>query len=223
MRSDVTEGCSSLKSEPLDSPKRRQILDGARAVFLAQGFDAASMEEIARTAGVSKGTLYVYFDSKEALFTAVVMENCAATIARFGSYAPAGTTLEERLASVGVNALRLVLVDDTVGLMRVAIAGARRFPDLASSVHLVARERAAEAVSHLLGGMTQSGELGRLPAFAPERITSTTRFFLDLVLLPMMMRALFGETLNALCAEIEPHVAKSVACFLAACRHCALS
>ena len=47
-----------------DSAKCRQIMDGAREVFLAQGFDAASMGEIARKAGVSKGTLYVYFDSK---------------------------------------------------------------------------------------------------------------------------------------------------------------
>ena len=42
----------------------------------AQGFDAASMGEIAREAGVSKGTLYVYFDSKEELFEAIVEEQC---------------------------------------------------------------------------------------------------------------------------------------------------
>src|SRR3954468_21580601 len=44
-----------------DSSKRRQILDGARKVFMDLGFDGASMGEIARAAGVSKGTLYVYF------------------------------------------------------------------------------------------------------------------------------------------------------------------
>src|SRR5438552_1112327 len=54
-----------------EGAKRRQIMEGARAVFLDQGFDAASMGEIARRAGVSKGTLYVYFDSKEALFEAI--------------------------------------------------------------------------------------------------------------------------------------------------------
>ena len=58
-------------AEPVDSAKRRQIIDGARQVFLAQGFDGASMGEIARTAGVSKGTLYVYFASKEDLFQVV--------------------------------------------------------------------------------------------------------------------------------------------------------
>src|SRR6185437_2604019 len=57
-----------------DSSKRRQILDGARKVFMDLGFDGASMNEIARLAGVSKGTLYVYFADKNRLFEAIVEE-----------------------------------------------------------------------------------------------------------------------------------------------------
>lgn len=57
-----------------DSSKRRQILDGARKVFMELGFDGASMGEIARSAGVSKGTLYVYFADKNRLFEAIVEE-----------------------------------------------------------------------------------------------------------------------------------------------------
>ena len=57
-----------------DSSKRRQILDGARKVFMDLGFDGASMGEIARSAGVSKGTLYVYFADKNRLFEAIVEE-----------------------------------------------------------------------------------------------------------------------------------------------------
>jgi AcrR family transcriptional regulator len=61
-----------------DSSKRRQILDGARKVFMDLGFDGASMGEIARAAGVSKGTLYVYFADKNRLFEAIVeMETLA--------------------------------------------------------------------------------------------------------------------------------------------------
>src|SRR5689334_22324053 len=55
-----------------DSSKRRQILDGARKVFMDLGFDGASMGEIARAAAVSKGTLYVYFADKCALFEAIL-------------------------------------------------------------------------------------------------------------------------------------------------------
>lgn len=54
--------------------KRRQILVGARKVFMEFGFDGASMGEIARAAGVSKGTLYVYFADKSSLFEAIVEE-----------------------------------------------------------------------------------------------------------------------------------------------------
>jgi AcrR family transcriptional regulator len=57
-----------------DSSKRRQILEGARKVFMDLGFDGGSMGEIARAAGVSKGTLYVYFADKSRLFEAIVEE-----------------------------------------------------------------------------------------------------------------------------------------------------
>ena len=61
-----------------DNSKRRQILDGARKVFMDLGFDGASMGEIARSAGVSKGTLYDYFDDKNRLFEAIVEEEALA-------------------------------------------------------------------------------------------------------------------------------------------------
>src|SRR5690349_14271324 len=65
---------SSCAEDGMEKAKRRQILEGARQVFLARGFDGASMGEIAKVAGVSKGTLYVYFDSKESLFEALTIE-----------------------------------------------------------------------------------------------------------------------------------------------------
>ena len=83
----------------------------------------------------------------------------------------------------------------------------------------MAHERGAEAVGRLLAEAAQSDELGTLPAFAPPSLTTTTRLFLDLVLLPLLLRALFGEKLKQLSTEIGPHVARSVAFFLAACRH----
>src|SRR6201985_1209529 len=71
----VAENASSLRLVgETDSAKRRQIIDGAREVFMDLGFDGASMGEIARAAGVSKGTLYVYFADKSGLFEAIVEE-----------------------------------------------------------------------------------------------------------------------------------------------------
>lgn len=55
-----------------DPVKRGQILDGAHRVFMKVGYDAASMNDVTREAGVSKGTIYVYFQSKEELFAALI-------------------------------------------------------------------------------------------------------------------------------------------------------
>ena len=197
-----------------------RILDAAREVFLERGLAGASMDEIAGLARAGKPTIYARFPTKEALFAAVVMRSVADNIARIEeTYVPTGGTIEERLGSVGETVLRWVLVGDTIGLMRLAVAEARRFPDLASSVLRMARERGKEAVAPLLGEVAQSDAFGMLSAFAPERLATTTAFFQDLVLVPMILRALFGERLEALCTEIGPHVARAVAFFLAACRH----
>ena len=103
--------------------------------------------------------------------------------------------------------------------MRLAIAEAQRFPDLASTVSRTARQLTTEVAAGLLREMTQSTELATLPAFAPERLATTARFFLDLVVVPMLMRGLFEEKVGTLEPEIDPHVAQTVPFFLAACRH----
>jgi len=196
-----------------------RILGAARKVFLERGFEGASIEEIAAAARSGKPTIYARFPGKEALFTAVVMESVAANVARIQANTPTGATIEERLENLGAAILQWILVGDVVGLMRVAIAEARRFPGLASSVYGMGREHAAEGLARLLAETARSDELGTLPAFAPERLTTTTRFFQDVVFFPLVLRALFGEKLEQLCPEIKPHVTRSVAFFLAACRH----
>jgi AcrR family transcriptional regulator len=196
-----------------------RILDGARRVFLERGFADASMEEIASRAGTAKPTLYTRFPGKEALYSAVVMRSVAAAIARLEGHIPTGESINERFASVGAAVLHWALNGDTVDLMRAGVAEARRFPDLASNIHLTARDRGREIVARFLAEVAQSDALGALPAFAPERLAATAQFFMDLILLPMMMRALFGEKLKSLRAEIGLHVARRVPLFLAACRH----
>jgi hypothetical protein len=115
--------------------------------------------------------------------------------------------------------LTRVLTPETVGLIRVAVAEARRFPDLATSVSCMGRQRPTEAVARVFGELAASDPIGASPAFAQEQLPETARRFLDLVVLPMLVRALFGEDLAALRTEIEPHAARAVAFFLAACGH----
>jgi hypothetical protein len=70
----------------------------------------------------------------------------------------------------------------------------------------------------LLGEAAESGEVGTFPAFSPDRLAMTARYFIDLIVLPQLMRALSGEHLKTLHAEIGSHVSQRVAFFLGACR-----
>jgi AcrR family transcriptional regulator len=195
-----------------------RILDAAKKVFLERGFEGASIDEIADVARAGKPTIYARFPGKEALFAAVLARHVREVTSSYESIAPTGATIEERLASIAAGILRKILTAETVGLARATVAEARRFPDLASSVHRMGRERGTDAVVQLLSELAQSDEMPALPAFAVDRRAATARYFMELIVLPVMMRALFGEELTALRAEIGPHVARTAAFFLAACR-----
>jgi AcrR family transcriptional regulator len=115
---------------PEDSAKRRQIMDGARAVFLAQGFDAASMGEIARAAGVSKGTLYVYFENKEQLFEATVHEQCQTQAEGLFDLDPNDGDVEAVLTRLGVGLVNFLCQPGKASPLRTVIAIADRMPEI---------------------------------------------------------------------------------------------
>ncbi len=117
-------------SGPEDSAKRRQIMDGARAVFLSQGFDAASMGEIARAAGVSKGTLYVYFDSKEELFQAIAQQQCMAQAEGLFDLGAEGDDVEAVLTRLGIGFASFLCQPDKASPLRTVIAIADRMPEI---------------------------------------------------------------------------------------------
>jgi AcrR family transcriptional regulator len=196
----------------------QRILDAARKIFLRRGFEGASVEEIAVAARAGKPTIYARFGDKRALFTAVATRDVLCRIAQLNSEPPRAGTSEQRLTRAGIDIVHWILEDERMALMRLAVAEVQRFPDLASTVSRSARQLSTEVAARLLGEMAQSGELATLPAFAPERLAVTARFFLDLVVVPMLLRGLFEQKVETLEAEIGPHVAHSVAFFLAGCR-----
>jgi len=116
--------------EESESAKRRQIVDGARAVFLNRGFDAASMGEIAREASVSKGTLYVYFDSKEDLFQAIVEEERGAQAEQVFAFDSEDHDIEAVLTRLGRNFIGFLCEPHCVSSLRTVIAIAERMPEL---------------------------------------------------------------------------------------------
>src|SRR5579872_7099552 len=113
-----------------ESAKRRQIIDGARAVFLAQGFDAASMNDIARAAGVSKGTLYVYFKHKEELFEAIVEEECGTQAEGIFELDAGNHDVESVLTQLGVGFVTFLCRPEKAAAIRTVIAIADRMPEL---------------------------------------------------------------------------------------------
>jgi len=112
------------------SAKRHQIVDGARAVFLSQGFDAASMNDIARAAGVSKGTLYVYFRHKEQLFEAIVDQECEGQAEGIFDLDPNDHDVEAVLTRLGLAYVRFLCRPEKASAIRTVIAIAERMPEL---------------------------------------------------------------------------------------------
>jgi len=126
---------ATSSSEAAESAKRRQILDGARAVFLALGFDAASMGEIARVARVSKGTLYVYFDSKERLFQEIVQEQCRSHAEQVFALDSGDHDVEAVLTRLGRGFVRFLCRPNGVSPLRTVISIADRMPEIGKTFY----------------------------------------------------------------------------------------
>src|SRR5262245_61388412 len=149
-----------------------RILDAARKIFVERGFEGASIDELAEAARAGKPTIYARFGDKRALFTAVVTRDVVSRITQFKGEVPTGATIEERLARLATATVHWTLDPERLGLMRLAVAEVRRFPDLASTVIRTAREHSTEVAARYLGEMTQSGS-------APKRYVVVRAAFLS--------------------------------------------
>jgi AcrR family transcriptional regulator len=194
---------------------KERILDAAQQVFLKRGYQSASLDEIAETAPASKPTIYAHFPGKEALFEAVVAR-VVEGLTNFEGFEPKGRTVQDKLAGLGTEIVER-FIDETIGITRATIAEAERFPALSRHVHEHGRDRAAAAVSQVLTGATQPVSRGSKGPFGPKRSVSTAQIFMDLILLPMIMRALMGEGAKELRSELPAFVRERVSFFLAAC------
>ena len=97
---------------------------------MSQGFDAASMGEIARKAGVSKGTLYVYFDSKERLFEAIVEDARAGQAEQVFALDSSDRDVAAVLMRLGAAYVRFLCQPAAISPLRTVIAIADRMPEL---------------------------------------------------------------------------------------------
>jgi AcrR family transcriptional regulator len=178
-----------LKRSRRPEARPEEILDAALAVFVEKGFSASRMEDVARAASLSKGAVYLYFDSKEALFEALVR--------RFA----------ERVLKDAMSLLDAVAVDDPAGAIRAAyqylfalhadpgvsaaprlvMAEAQRFPAIAQ---LYRREVIAVAEQAVAGLLTRAAERGDLRAVRPE---AAFRVVLGPMIAHVLLSHVFGD------------------------------
>ncbi|MDS9469508.1 TetR/AcrR family transcriptional regulator [Paracoccus sp. MBLB3053] len=190
-----------------DSPKRQQILDGARRMFLQKGFEGASMQDVARAAEVSKGTLYVYFDSKEAMFQALVLEECDRMQEAMRRIATGTGSVEQELHAIGRQMLLTLLQPEVLAAMRMMIGAAEKFPDLARQIYASGPARSIRTLSEYLELRCLRGDL-RI-----DDCHAASAEFLDLVVAGLQRRALLMMPLLS-DEDIELHVASRVSRFL---------
>ena len=192
-----------------DGAKRRQILDGAAAVFLEKGFDAASMGEIARAAGVSKGTLYVYFDDKQALFDAIVQEACHIHAERVFEFDHAERDVAAVLAKLGVAFATVMCRPEQMSAIRTVIAIADRMPDLGRQFYETGPARGGQKLAAYLDAQVAAGML------AVDDTVIAAEQFMGAVMATSFRRTLFncGAPTSE---EIEYAVGIAVRTFMAA-------
>lgn len=195
---------------PGHSPaKRDQILGGAREVFLASGFDGASMGEIARQAGVSKGTLYVYFESKEDLFAALVTEECKRTAEACFDLDP-DAPAEDTLRELGRRYIEAMLEPSHVSTIRMVIGVAEKLPDIGRAYLQAGPEAGVGRLSEWLKAKMERGEL------AMEDVELAAWQFILGCHAKLVMPMIFGDASRPDAAVVDRLVDHTVRTFMSA-------
>ncbi len=195
-----------------DSAKRRQIVEGARQIFLQHGFDAASMNDIARAAGVSKGTLYVYFDSKEALFEAIVEHECEAQALGIFDLDAEDHDVEAVLKRLGVAYVKFLCEPNKTSAFRTVMAIAERMPSFGRRFYERGPARGIAKLTVYLAAQVEASVL------AIEDCEIAAAQFMESCHAALFRPVLFNAAPTPTDDEVERGVRVAVKVFLAAYR-----
>lgn len=206
----MTEEQAMQPAPAAEPAKRLQILNGARVVFRARGYEGASMEMIAREAGVSKGTLYVYFPNKEELFKALIL--CES-----GDQAESGLNLgrelgplREALHTIGTAYVRKMVKPARVSTLRMVVGSADQFPEFAAMLYEAGPKRGTAKMCAFLTSRIEQGELKECD------VELAAGQFFSLCVSQILRRILLNVEGSPAPDEIERHVSSAVDVFLAA-------
>ncbi len=189
--------------------KFEQVLAGARSVFMRDGFEGASVDEIARAAGVSKATLYSYFPDKRLLFMEVASAECNRQADETHNLVDRNAPVREVLNLTARRMIAFFTSDFSQKMFRVCVAEADRFPELGRKFYesgpLMAR-------AHLTGYLNEAQERGELRI---KDVRLAADQFLELCKADIFARVVFGITTHVTAEEIDRVVSGAVETFLA--------
>ncbi len=194
-----------------DPGKRSQILEGAGRVFSQLGFDATSMSDVAREAQVSKATLYVYFEDKEHLFTAICAEKRDRNISEMLALLDTTGPWDETLTRLATERLRKITQPNVIAAHRIVTGLSERMPDIGREFFEGGPMRFVRALAKFLDHHVAAGALS---------IDDTTLAAIQFI--ELSQASVFRPRLYALTAaeptdeEIDRVVASAVRVFRAA-------
>lgn len=183
-------GEPKFRRRPADRPA--EILAAALEVFAARGFQAARLEEVAKRAGVSKGALYLYFETKADLFRAVVTDAISPNIERVKAVAAADLPLEQVVRMALPMLARQVVSDRRItGVVKLVIAESRNHPELAAIWRETVVEPGVALISGLIAKAQARGEVR----------PGDPRLFAFGLMGPMVLSMVWRETFEPVGAE----------------------
>ncbi|MET4635408.1 TetR/AcrR family transcriptional regulator [Kaistia defluvii] len=193
-----------------DSRKREQIMRGASQVFLEKGFDAASMNDIARAAGVSKGTLYVYFANKEQLFVELISTEKREEVFRIVSLDFENHDVEAVLKKFGRELCAILTKPYYIKAMRSVFSIINRMPEIGIEFYSNGPLLCTELLAKYLEAQTKAGVL------EIEDSLLAAQQFVELSQSGIMRSVLFGVIDTPGPTEIARRVDSAVKIFMKA-------
>ncbi|HTT99287.1 MAG TPA: TetR/AcrR family transcriptional regulator [Rhizomicrobium sp.] len=165
-----------------------EILDAALSVFAEKGYAGTRMDEIAKRAGVTKGTIYLYFESKEAVFKTLVRDSIGATLADVTANVSNFQGSAKDLLRFALNAMgHLLTTSDRVVLPKIIIAESGNFPELAHFYREEIIDKGLALMSSLIERGIAQGEFRKVP------VQHAVRLCIAPVLLGAIWRVTFGQ------------------------------
>jgi AcrR family transcriptional regulator len=136
-----------------------QVLEGARIVFMRDGFERASVDDIAREAGVSKATLYAYFPDKRLLFLEIASTECRRQADDAESHINPNAPIADVLRLAAQKITTFMLSDFGQRIYRIAVAESENFPAVAHQFYHSGPKLVQDRIAEMLRCATERGEL----------------------------------------------------------------